>query len=204
MTLEYAFGLFLLALSMVWTPGPNNALLANSGARFGYLRSVPHIFGVAIGFPVMMLLIALGLGGLFKNFPLLREILRYAGATILLWLAWKILTSSPPSETVEGDSKPWSFVRAAAFQWINPKAWVMAISIVGQLPETNPFWLSAFFGAGLFLIAGVSSANGWALFGKGMQQYLHTPLRYRVFASVMTGLIVMTVVAILLADLSAH
>ncbi len=204
MSAEYAFGLFVLALTMVWTPGPNNALLANSGARFGYVKTLPHMLGVAIGFPVMLLLIALGLGGLFKSLPMLREILRYAGAAILLWLGWKILTSPPPSEETHGDTKPWTFTRAAAFQWINPKAWVMAISIVGQLPDLSPFWLPALLCAIIFLIAGITSANGWALFGKGLQRYLHTPLRYRIFAGVMTALLVLTVVGILFADLSSH
>ena len=201
MTAEYLTGLLILALSLVWTPGPNNALLAASGTKFGFRRTLPHAIGVALGFPFMLLVISLGLGEVFRAFPILREVLRYAGVLVLLWLAYKIATSPlPKGGQVEGE-QPWGFFRAAAFQWINPKAWVMAISIVGQLPQMKPFWLAPLIGALVFVAAGLTSANGWALFGVGIQRFLSTPLRFRIFNGVMAGLIILTVVGILFADL---
>lgn len=202
MTHEYLVGLFVLGLSLVWTPGPNNALMAASGARFGYRRTLPHTMGVAIGFPLMFFLIALGLGGVFRSVPLLREALRYGGALILLWIAYKIATAPMPQAGDDTHEHPWTFSRAVAFQWINPKAWVMSISLSGQLPETKPFWIAPLAGALVFLIAGLTSANGWTAFGAAIHRFLSTPLRFRAFNLVMAGLIVLTVAGILLADLS--
>ena len=202
MSVEYILGLFILFSTLVWTPGPNNALLASSGARFGFFRSLRHSLGVAIGFPLMMLIIALGLGRLFESFPIVREVLRFAGAAILLWIAWKIATSEPSHDTSNTSKKPWSFAKAFAFQWVNPKAWIMSISVTGQLPELEPFWLPPLIGACIFAVAGQFSAHGWVLFGVGIEKFLSTRLRFRIFNYVMAGLIVMTVFGILFVDLS--
>ena len=201
MTIEYLLGLFVLALSLSWTPGPNTALLASSGAHFGYVRTLPHVFGVAFGFGLMMFLIGMGLSQVFEQFPIVREVLRYAGAAVLLWLAWKIATSEASSDRPKSE-KPWSAQAGAAFQWVNPKAWVMAISLAGQAPATEPSWLSPLFVAIVFTLAGILSANGWALFGAGLQRFLSTPLRFRAFNFTMAGLILLTVFGLMFADLS--
>ena len=202
MSNEYLISLFVLALSMSWTPGPNNALLANSGAKFGYMRTVPHVLGVLIGFSVMMFLIAVGLGQVFKAVPILREGLRFLGAAILLWLAWKIGSAPLPNGDKAAAGNPWTFPKAFVFQWVNPKAWVMCVSIAGAAPETSPVWLAPLLVSLVFFAAGVTSANGWALFGVSLQNFLSTPLRYRVFNLAMAALIVLTVLGIIFADLS--
>ena len=204
MTTEFLLGMFLLASTLVWTPGPNNTLLANSGARHGLVRTLPHSMGVNIGFAFMVFTICLGLGSVFVQFPLLREVLRWAGAAILLWLSWKIGTSKfePPHEVKT--SKPWGFFQAAAFQWVNPKAWIMAISFAGQLPDQEPFWYPPLVISLVILAAGMLSSHGWVLFGVGIQRFLSTPLRFRIFSFVMAGLLVLTVIGLLLADLSVH
>ncbi len=205
MTPEYLVGLFLLASSLAWTPGPNNALLASSGARFGYRPTLPHILGVVIGFPLMQFVLWMGLGSVFLAFPILRELLRFGGAAMLLWIGWQIATAPYVENAADAAEagKPWTFLQGFAFQWINPKAWVMVISLAGNLPETSPFWLSPFLGSLVFFLAGVFSANGWALIGTALQRAIHTPLRFRIFSLVMAGLIVLTVIGILAADLSA-
>ena len=202
MTSEYLIGLFILALSLSWTPGPNNALLASSGARFGYIRTLPHIVGVVSGFGLMLFIIAIGLSEVFRNLPLLREGLRYLGALILLWLAYKIATAPFGGNGKPGADKPWGFFKGAAFQWINPKAWVMGISVASQAPHSDIVWLVPLGIALTFVAAGVTSANGWALFGASLHRFLSTPVRFRVFNGVMAGLIVLTVIGILFADLS--
>lgn len=204
MTIEYLLGLFLLASSLVWTPGPNNALLAASGARFGFIRTLPHVMGVNIGFAIMQFLLWIGLGGLFLAFPMIREVLRYLGAAVLLWIAFKIATAPLSDDDERFAAKPWGFFQAAAFQWINPKGLIMVISLAGSLPKTEPYWVSPAIAALVFCLAGMFSANGWALFGKGLQRYLHTPLRFRTFNLIMAGLLVLTVISLLLSDLSAH
>lgn len=202
MTIEYLIGLFLLASSLCWTPGPNNTLLATSGARFGYVRTLPHILGVNFGFALMQFLLWMGLGGVFQAFPIIREVLRYVGAAVLIWIAWKIASAPMPSDDVKGEAKPWTFLHGAAFQWINPKGLIMVISLAGSLPETDPFWLSPLIAALVFLLAGTFSANGWALFGKGLQRFLHTPLRFHAFNIAMAFLLILTVIGLLFADLS--
>ena len=203
MTTEYIVGLFVLALSLSWTPGPNNALLAASGARYGFVHTLPHSFGVVLGFGLMMFLIGAGLSQIFRGLPLVREILRWFGAAILLWIAFKLATARLPENDTTGNAKPWSFVKGAAFQWINPKAWIMAISIAGSAPSTQPSWLSPLIVALIFTGVGFSSANGWALFGTALQRFISTPLRFRAFNLIMAGLIVLTVIGILFADLSS-
>lgn len=204
MTTEYIIGLFVLALSLSWTPGPNNALLAASGARFGFVRTIPHSFGVVLGFGLMMFLIGIGLSQLFRGLPLLREVLRWLGAGVLLWIAYKLATAKLPDEDSPRAEKPWSFAKGAAFQWINPKAWIMAISIAGAAPATDPSWLSPLIVAAIFTLVGFTSANGWALFGSALQHVISTPVRFRAFNLVMAGLIVLTIFGILFADLSGH
>ena len=128
----------------------------------------------------------------------------WAGAAILLWLSWKIGTSKfePPHEVKT--SKPWGFFQAAAFQWVNPKAWIMAISFAGQQPDQEPFWYPPLVISLVILAAGMLSSHGWVLFGVGIQRFLSTPLRFRIFSLVMAGLLVLTVIGLLLADLSVH
>ena len=202
MTIEFLLGMFVLASTLVWTPGPNNTLLANSGARHGFIRTLRHSMGVNIGFAFMVFTICLGLGSVFVKVPLLREVLRYVGALILLWLSWKIGSSKfePPHAVKE--TKPWGFFHAAAFQWVNPKAWIMAISFAGQLPDEDPFWYPPLVISGVIFTAGLFSANGWVLFGVGIQRFLSTPLRFRIFSLFMAGLLVLTVIGLLFADLS--
>lgn len=204
MTTEFLIGMFLLASTLVWTPGPNNTLLANSGARHGLVRTLPHAMGVNLGFAFMVFTICLGLGGIFIEFPLLREILRYVGAVILLWLSWKIGTSPFEAPHAVKEVKPWGFFQAAAFQWVNPKAWIMAISFAGQLPDVEPFWLPPLAIAAVIFAAGFLSSHGWVLFGVGIQRFLSTPLRFRIFSLAMAGLLVLTVIGLLFADLSVH
>ncbi|RMU51303.1 Amino acid transporter LysE [Pseudomonas savastanoi pv. glycinea] len=115
-----AFTLFAFVTSI--TPGPNNMMLLASGVNFGFSRTLPHMLGISIGFFVLVLTVGFGLGSVFKAWPLLYTILRYVGAAYLLYLAWKIATSGPASDNVDSQGKPLSFMSAALFQWVNPKA----------------------------------------------------------------------------------
>ncbi|MBB5514491.1 threonine/homoserine/homoserine lactone efflux protein [Rubricella aquisinus] len=202
MTPEALIALFALALGTVWTPGPNNALLASSGARYGFRATIPHALGVAIGFPVMVFATALGLGEVFRAVPLIGEVLRWIGAALLIWLAWKVFNAPAPG-TQKGKGRPWRFIEAAAFQWINPKAWIMAISVISVFVTGTAPLLEAALCAGAYLLAGLSSAHGWAGFGAALQRFLSTPIRLRAFNGVMAALILMTVYGLMFADLTA-
>ncbi len=200
MTFEHLLSLFMLSFVAAWTPGPNNALVASSGARFGIRRTLPHVAGIGIGFPVMVLCIALGLGELFKYSGLLRESLRWIGIAVLLWLSWKIAFSRGGARA-ENRIRPFTFWESAAFQWINPKGWVMAISITSQYAGGPRPYASAIIIAAVFVFLGFTSAFGWTVFGQKMQRWLQTPLRLRVFNVSMAVLILLSVFAILKAEL---
>ena len=200
MPLETFLSLIGLAIAAAFTPGPNNTLVATSGARFGLRATLPHISGVGIGFPVMIFIIAMGLGQVFQQSALLREAVRLLGMLILLWLAWKIATSRGALGESQ-NARPFSFIQSAAFQWINPKAWVMAVGVTAQFVSAQAPLRSAIIVALVFVVAGFCSATTWTLFGVGMQRWLNTSNRLRVFNLAMAGLIVLSVLGIAAAEL---
>lgn len=201
MSLNELLSLIGIALVAAWTPGPNNALVAASGAKFGFKRTLAHITGIGIGFPLMIFCVALGLGAAFQQSALLREGLRLFGIAILLWLAWNIAKSGEIKLGRTGD-KPFTFLQSAGFQWINPKAWVMAISATSQFVNPNAPLATAGIISLVFVAAGFSSASGWALFGMSMQRWLTSEARRKVFNYVMAGLLVLSVILIAISDLS--
>lgn len=196
MTYETFLALIALAVATLFTPGPNNAMLAASGANFGFRPTIPHLLGVAIGFPVMTLIVGLLLGELFKASVILREGLRWGGAALLLWIAWKTAVTSGPVEKTAG-GQPMTFIGAAAFQWINPKGWSMAVAATSQFitPE-NPLQ-TATITAGTFLVFGLGSSTTWVGLGQAISGWLTTQARRRAFNLTMAALIVLSIVELL-------
>lgn len=188
--------LILLAIATLFTPGPNNAMLATSGAHFGFRRTIPHGLGVATGFPLMVLVVGLVLGELFQASALLRETLRWGGAAILVWLAWKIAISTG-TVAKSDEARPMTYLAAAGFQWINPKAWSMAIAATSQFitPE-NPLQTAGIVTL-TFLTLGLGSSATWIAAGQAIARWLTTPARQRAFNLTMAALIVWSTVALL-------
>jgi threonine/homoserine/homoserine lactone efflux protein len=184
--------LIVLAFASAWTPGPNNAMLASSGATFGLRPTVPHALGVALGFPVMTFLVMLALGELYRSSGAFREGVRWGGVALLLWVAFKIATAGGLGEAKS--PRPMRFHEAAAFQWINPKAWVMALGIGAQFVDPARPVPAALAVSGVFVAAGLSSAFGWAGAGHAMRRFLADPLRLRAFNLAMAALIAASVV----------
>jgi len=121
--------IFAFSFATSITPDPNNIMLLSSGLTFGYKKTVPHLLGVIIGFPLMTLLVGLGLGKIFEAYPIILTILKVVGTVYLLWLAWKIANSTPPSLNEEENSKePLKFIPIVLFQWVNPKNWIKIIT----------------------------------------------------------------------------
>jgi threonine/homoserine/homoserine lactone efflux protein len=178
------------------TPGPNNVMLATSGAMFGYRRALPQIFGTNSGVAVQTFITCLGLGSLFVAFPVLHQILRVVGALYLVFLAWKLSASSLGDA---GETKPLSFTQAALFQAVNPKSWVKAITLASVF---MPVGLSAPVGALLVavvgLVIGFPSASMWALFGVAIRRLLTDPFKRRVFNLSMGAMLVVLAVSFLL------
>jgi threonine/homoserine/homoserine lactone efflux protein len=195
-TFELLPALLALAVATLFTPGPNNAMLAASGANFGFRRTIPHLLGVALGFPIMLLTVGMALGEVFQASPFLREGLRYGGAVILLWIAWKLATSGGLG-TKSGSIRPMRFIGAVGFQWINPKAWTMAIAATSQfISATDPYGTAGLVSV-TFLSLGLASAATWTLAGQSFARWLTSARRLRIFNIAMASLIVMSTVQLL-------
>ncbi len=170
------------------TPGPNNLMLMASGANFGYRRTLPHMMGVAIGFTAMVALVGLGLMQLFDAFPLLHRVLTVASVAYLLWLAWKIANAAPP-DTVSATTRPFTFLQAAAFQWVNPKAWTMALTAI-TLYAADRSLAAIILIALTFGAVNLPCISTWVLMGTQIRRLLSSRTRLRVFNGAMALLLV--------------
>ena len=124
------------ALAMTITPGPNNVMVMASGLNFGYRRTVPHMLGISVGFPVMLIAVGAGLGAIIQGHPDVHRTLSYVGAAYLLWLSWKIATAAA-AEAGAATGRPIGFFQAAGFQWVNPKAWIIALGAVATFTSAD-------------------------------------------------------------------
>ncbi len=200
MPFETLLALAGILAAATWTPGPNNSMLAASGATFGMRRTLPHAWGVTLGFPVMLMAVALGLGEVFQRSELVREALRYSGAALLIWVAWRIARAGRSSET-KAAARPFTFLQAAGFQWINPKAWVMCLAITSQFVTGERFLVEAGTCALVSALTGFTSSHGWAGFGAILQRWLARGRRLQIFNLSMAAIILLGVVYLLSGDL---
>ena len=181
--------LALFALVSSITPGPNNVMLASSGLNFGFRRSMPHLLGVNLGFTLMIFLVGIGLGSVFQQVPELYTVLKYAGAAYLLYLAWKIANSGGMEDgAVSG--KPMTFLQAAAFQWVNPKAWVMAVGVIATYTPQAGFFANLVIATVVCGIVNLPSIGVWVTFGTALRRVLHKPWAIRAFNISMALLLV--------------
>ena len=181
MTSEQAVAFLLFAVVAAGTPGPSNLLLTATGAGVGVLRGLPCLFGVAIGMGVMMFAVAFGLGSVVVGNPRVLRALNWLGAAFLLWLAWKIATARPHGAEARG--KPVGFLGAAAFQWINPKSWLVCASAAGtylHAGSSSALAQALAFGA-LFVVASLPCCFVWLDFGATAQRLLRTDRARRTF-----------------------
>jgi threonine/homoserine/homoserine lactone efflux protein len=196
MTLEQGLAFFLFSVAAAGTPGPSNALLTATGANVGVLRGLPCLFGVAIGMGLMMFLVAFGLGSVILHHPAVLEGVKWCGAAVLCWLAWKIATAGRSGATTAGP--PVGFLGAAAFQWINPKSWLVCASAAATFLEdgaTSALAQSAAFGL-TFVLASLPSCFPWLAFGAVLQRVLRSERARRVFNGVMGALLAASVLLI--------
>jgi threonine/homoserine/homoserine lactone efflux protein len=192
MSLELLLPLCTFAAVSSITPGPNNTMILASGLNYGFMRSLPHLFGITCGFTFMIFATGMGLHVVFEQVPMLQTILKYGGATYLLWLAWKLAHAAPMSGEQAALSKPMTFFGAAAFQWINPKAWVMALSALTTYLPQGFTVIDAAMLAGIFGLIGVFCVGAWAMFGVAMRRVLQDARSVRIFNIVMALLLVGT------------
>ncbi len=186
----FAFSMFALVTSI--TPGPNNFMLLASGVNFGVRASVPHMLGITSGFWVMVLAVGLGLAEIFAQFAWLYDVLKWVGAIYMLYLAWGIATSGPPKDTSSNAriAKPMSFWGAAAFQWVNPKAWIMAVGAFSTYVPASSGLIVVTTAATLFAIINLPSVGVWALFGSKLRHLLNVRRNLLAFNYCMAGFLV--------------
>jgi threonine/homoserine/homoserine lactone efflux protein len=196
MTPEQAVAFLLFAVAAAGTPGPSNLLLTATGAQVGVLRGLPCLLGVTVGMGVMMFLVAFGLGRVVLASPTALRALNWIGAAFLLWLAWKIATTG--RRDAAAGRKPVGFIGAAAFQWVNPKSWLVCASAAGAYLTAgsgSALAQASAFGA-LFVLASLPCCFVWLAFGATAQRFLRTERARRTFNVAMAVLLAGSVVLI--------
>ena len=191
MPLDTFAALVLFAFTTSITPGPNNMMLFTSGVNFGFRRTIPHMLGIGAGFLSLLLAVGLGLGAVLHTVPALYTVLKFAGGAYLLWIAWKIGSSRSLSEG-KTSAAPMSFLSAAAFQWINPKAWVMAVTAMATYTNPDLYIVSVLIVGLAFALVNVPSVSTWAGFGSALRDWLSDPVRLKWFNITMALLLVLS------------
>jgi threonine/homoserine/homoserine lactone efflux protein len=193
MTADQMLALTVFAAVSSGTPGPNNLMLMTSGVNFGMKRSFPHLMGITMGFSFMIFCVGMGLQTMFTVIPQLETVLRYVGTAYLLWLAWKIANSGPIGDGKSSGAKPMGFWAAAAFQWVNPKAWFMAISAITTYASSHSG--ASTFSQVILVVLIFGTVNFplvacWGLFGSAMRRFLQDPKKLKIFNITMAILLV--------------
>ncbi len=192
MTYTILISLIGFAIASSITPGPNNLMLMASGANYGLRRTVPHMLGISLGHAFMVFMVGVVLLQVFTAYPILNTVLKVVSTGYMLWLAWKIANAVPPeAKAVEG--KPFTFLQAAAFQWVNPKAWFMAITAIsGYAPQSMGVAIGALVVAIVFASVNLPCVTVWAWMGVQVRRFLGTAGRLRAFNIAMALLLVVS------------
>ena len=195
MTYQMLIGLILYAFVTSATPGPNNVMLLASGANFGFRRTVPHMIGISIGCAVMLTTLGLGVAALLADVPRVRLATKFLTVAYMGWLAWKIAHAAAPG-AANGRARPMNVLEAAAFQWVNPKAWAMAAgAISGYAPTGSTQALSVL--VVVFSAVNLPSVAIWAYAGEALRHWLMDDRRRRTFNWTMAVLLVISLVPML-------
>jgi threonine/homoserine/homoserine lactone efflux protein len=181
MSVDAFLALLVYAFVTSITPGPNNLMLLASGVNFGFVRTIPHALGIGVGFLILLLAVGFGLGTLLTAFPSLHLALKVIGGAYLLYLAWRIAMSRSMGSGGDGSGHPMTFLEAAAFQWVNPKAWVMAVSAMAIYTSPQAPFLSVLIVAAAFAAVNLPSVSTWAGFGTALRGFLADPARLKWF-----------------------
>lgn len=181
MSAETFLALLIFAFVSSITPGPNNLMLLASGVNYGFRRTIPHMLGIAGGFGSLLLAVGIGLGALLAAYPGLHLGLKIAGGTYLLYLAWKIASSRSIGGEAHTTGRPMTFLAAAAFQWVNPKAWVMGLTAMSLYTDPAAPMLSMGLVAVAFVLVNFPSVSVWAGFGQALRGFLADPVRLKWF-----------------------
>lgn len=189
-----SLALFVFAMSI--TPGPNNVMLTASGLNFGFRRSVPHMLGISSGVMLMTVCVGLGMGAVFTTWPVLYTVLKYVGALYLLYLAWAIAHAGGAANT-DAPGRPFTFLQAATFQWVNPKAWIMVVGAIATYTPQQGFLANLVLVTLSFGIVGLPCIAVWAYAGSALRRVLRTPRAIRLFNTLMALLLLASLYPVL-------
>nr|WP_018997474.1 LysE family translocator [Hirschia maritima] len=195
MTSQLLLALLAFAFVSSITPGPNNLMLMASGANFGLKRTIPHMLGISLGFVFMLALVGIGLAQVFERIPATFLALKILSSIYLLYLAWKIANAAPlqdNSNAASSNSKPFTFLQAALFQWVNPKAWSMGTTAIATYSLQDSPLLSVFIICSVFLVVNFPAVTTWAVAGTRIKHFLNTPAKTRIFNVTAAILLAMT------------
>jgi threonine/homoserine/homoserine lactone efflux protein len=179
------------------TPGPSNALLTAVGARVGVRHGLPSLLGQVTGMGAMLFAITLGLGNVLLAHPLALEILKWGGAAMLCWMAWKIATAAHAEGAANA---PAGFLGMAAFQWMNPKGWLISVAAIATFLDRragDALAQAAIF-ASLFALTALPSCLPWLAFGAAFQRFLRSPRAWRIFTVAMAALLAASTIPLVL------
>ncbi|MEH6451510.1 MAG: LysE family translocator [Psychromonas sp.] len=191
MNYEILSALIVFAFVSSITPGPNNLMLMNSGANFGFKQTIPHLLGVGIGFTVMIALVGLGVMQIFDAFPTSYLILKVVSIIYLIYLALKIALSNNATEQKDFKAKPFTFIQAALFQWVNPKAWTMALTAISIYAPSKS--LSAVLLVSIiFGLINLPCISSWIFLGQRVQVLLKKPKYLKNFNITMASLLIIS------------
>lgn len=198
LSIQYILPLIVFCFSTSITPGPNNLMIMLSGINFGLKKSMPHYLGILFGFSAMVILVGVGLGEVFERFPILHTIIKYIGAVYMLYLALQTIRSDPHLKDVASSSKPLTFIQAILFQWVNPKAWVMAIGVVATYTLQNMGILNQILTISLvYFLVGVPCVGTWMISGIALSRFLRNPSHMRKFNWAMGLLLALSIITML-------
>jgi threonine/homoserine/homoserine lactone efflux protein len=182
---------------MFVTPGPNNAMLTASGIKFGFRRTLPHLIGIPCGHIVQITLVCLGLGKVFQIYPYIQEVLKYVCAAYLLYLGYKIIGSF--SEHKKDSSRPLKLYEAALFQFVNPKAWTVAIMVAsGFFPKEEILIIAILFSTLTAAIVCFPSICLWALFGSSIRLMIKNTKIKKIVEFLLAFLLLLTAIIIII------
>ena len=196
-TFELLLAISIFYFIMYATPGPNNSILTTSGIKFGFMRTIPNIFGIPTGHGIQLTLVCFGLGSLFVQFPILLVILKYMGAIYILYLAWRMLGSINIT-SVEDKSSPLKYYEAILFQFVNPKAWIICITAVSLFfPKNENIIIGTIFMVFMSTVINIPSISMWAFGGSVIRNYLRNEKLKKIIEWFLAILLVGTAISII-------
>ncbi len=183
--------------TMFFTPGPNNAMLTASGMKFGFIRTLPHLIGIPLGHIIQIGLTCFGLANLFIIYPEIQFYMKILCFLYLIYLSWKMIGSFSSIKKETG--RPLKFYEASLFQFINPKAWSIAIAVAsGFFPVEENIFIGVVFVTSTAAIICFPTISLWALFGSGLRSFINNHKTKKVVEYILALLLILTGLYILI------